>query len=199
MKHFSPAEFVEAADNALPRARAAHLTGCARCRARLADVQATLARAQAADVPEPSPLYWQHMAARVRERVAHETIVPAWRAASWREWVSVRALVPVASAGAVIAAVIVAGQMTARPPVPLPPATVAPAGPAAGDVSIEPEDSEVWQVLTSAAAEMPIEDAHEAGMGVTAGAIDRAVQRMSPAELNELGHLLQSQLHGSGD
>lgn len=203
MNHLSPAEFVDAADNALAPSRAAHLAACGRCRERLADVRGALAASRTDDVPEPSPLYWQHMTARVRERLTGETIESGWRA-SWRAWLSARTLVPVASAVAVVAAVVVAGQMVARTPERSLTGAAAPfAAPAdvtvASVPSVEPENSDVWQVLTSAAAEMPIEDAHEAGMGVTSGAIDRAVQRMSPEELNELGHLLQSQLHGSGD
>ena len=54
-------------------------------------------------------------------------------------------------------------------------------------------------MLTSAAAETPIEDAHAAGMAVPAGAIDRAVQRMTPEELSELGQLLQSEMRRSGE
>ena len=44
-----------------------------------------------------------------------------------------------------------------------------------------------------------MDEAHEAGVGVSGSAIDGAVQRMSPEELTELGRLLQSQLRGSGD
>jgi hypothetical protein len=64
---------------------------------------------------------------------------------------------------------------------------------------IDADESEAWQVLTSAASEMPIDEAHAAGMAVPAGAVDCAVQRLSPAELDELRHLLQSELHRSGD
>jgi hypothetical protein len=198
MTHLSPAEFVEAAERTLPPPRAGHLERCERCRTSMADVRAALDAAQAVDVPEPSPLYWQHLSANVRDRVASETIVPAWRAA-WREAFSMRALVPIGSALALVAAVIVAGELTHSRPVPRLTETAAAVHGAAADPAVEPDDTDVWEVLTSAAAEVPIEEAHDAGMGVTWGAIDRAVQRMSPEELNELGHLLQSQLHGSGD
>jgi hypothetical protein len=201
MRHFSPAEFVDAADRALPPARAAHLDRCARCRDQAAAVQAALAAARGSgesDVPEPSPLYWQHFAANVRARVAAEAISPAWRAGGWRELVQARALVPIASVLIVIAAVFVAGELRRSPaPVAAPDVTPAPARLAAE--AVEPENSDAWLVLTSAAAEMPIEDAHAAGMGVPSAAIDRAVQRMSPEELSELGRLLRTEMRGSSD
>ena len=61
------------------------------------------------------------------------------------------------------------------------------------------DDTEVWGILTSAASETPIEDAHAAGMGLPVGAVDRAVQRMTPDELTELRRLLQSELRRSSD
>ena len=199
MSHFSPAEFVDAAEGNLSGPRAAHIEQCARCRDQMSMLRSALDATHAPDVPEPSPLYWPHMAARIHERVAAGTIVPAWRARPWREVFTVRGLVPAASALALVAAVFATGLVTRNgvpsvAPVPAPMVAAAPAGPA-----VAPEDAEVWQVLTSAAAEVPIEEAHDAGMGVPSGALDRAVQRMTPDELNELGRLLQTELHRSGN
>jgi len=197
MNHLSPAEFVDAADRALAPARAAHLERCERCRTQMASVRAGRDAAGAADVPEPSPLYWQHLSANIRDRVADEAIVPAWRAASWREWLGVRTLVPLTSALVLAAAAFVAILRPGPPPVDVGPVPVV-AGVSA-DAPIEPENADVWQVLTAAAADVRIEDAHEAGMHVPSAAIDGAVQRMTPAERNELGRLLQSELRGSGN
>jgi hypothetical protein len=49
-------------------------------------------------------------------------------------------------------------------------------------------------VLTAAAADLELEEAHAAGLSVQPSAIDRAVQRLTADELNELGRLLQSEL-----
>ena len=200
MLHLSPAEFVDAADRALPPARAAHLEGCPRCRAQAVSVRDALDAARAAgecDVPEPSPLYWQHFAANVRDRLAGETSArgPAF---GWRELFRLRALVPVASVLVLVAAVFVAGEWRRARPMAGPRETPA-ASPVIAAAAVEPENSDAWLVLTSAAADMPIEDAHAAGMGVPSGAIDRAVQRMSPEELNELGRLLRTEMRGSSD
>jgi hypothetical protein len=100
---------------------------------------------------------------------------------------------------ALVAAVCAGGLMMrgGSPPAASVPPIVA--GPAAADLIAEPDDSDVWQVLTSAAADVPVEDAHAAGMAVPSGAVDRAMQRLTPAELTELGRLLQSELRGPGD
>jgi hypothetical protein len=151
-------------------------------------------------VPEPSPLYWPHLAARVRERVAVESIAPAWRAHSWREIFTVRGLVPMASAAALLAAVLIAA-LTNRP-MPLPPApgpTTASVHVVSPDATVDIADSEAWDMLSAAAADTPIEDAHAAGLAVSAGAVDRAVQRMNPEEIDQLRQLLQSELRRSGD
>jgi hypothetical protein len=199
MTHLSPAELVDAIDDALTPSRTEHLERCAGCCARVAELRLTFDAARGAEVPEPSPLYWPHMAARIRERIAGEAIVPAWRARPWRDVFTLHALAPIASAAALVAAVCAGGLMVrgVSSPVPSVPSVVAGGAPA--DLMAEPDDSDVWQVLTSAAADVPVEDAHAAGMAVPSGAVDRAMQRLTPAELTELGRLLQSELRGPVD
>jgi len=198
MSHLSPDDFVDAAEGTLRADRAAHLASCVHCREQAAAVRTAIEAARTVEVPEPSPLYWPHLAARVRERIAGETIAPAWQSAEWHVS-GLRRLAPVASVAAVVA-VLVATQLVTRDrraPAPFPSAVAV--GIPAAELVVPAEDSEAWQMLTSAAAETPIEDAHAAGMAVPAGAIDLAVQRMSPDELNALGKLLQSELRRSGD
>jgi len=198
MSHLSPAELVDAVEGVPAPARAAHLESCAACRDEVARVTAALTAVHHVEVPEPSPLYWGHMAARVRAHVADERILPAWRSGEWWPPVSLRLLVPVASAIALAGAVIVSGIITSdgRVAVPAPPMEIVTT---AASETGSADDSEAWQMLTSAAAETPIEDAHAAGMAVAAGAIDRAVQRMTPEELDALGQLLRNELRGSGE
>jgi hypothetical protein len=198
MNHLSPAEFVDAADRALTPSRAAHLAGCPRCREQATAVREAFDAARTVETPEPSPLFWQHFSARVRDRVAGEAFTPAWRRDGWRALFAVRALVPAAGALIVLAIVFVAGEFRgSHPPAVTPFRETAPATLAAE--AVEPENSDVWLVLTSAAADMPLDDAHAAGMGVPSGALDRAVQRMTPDELNELGRLLRTEMRGSSN
>jgi hypothetical protein len=192
MRHLSPAELVDAADGTLPPARAAHVEGCGECRGRLSAVRSALNAAAAgeSDVPDPSPLYWEQLTAHVRERVDRETIVPAWRTA-WRDYFDVRGLVPIASAVALVAAVVGAGMLTRRAPVPGETAATV----ASQDAAL-PDD---LADLAAAASAVPIDEAHAAGLGVPAEAVDDAVQRLSSDELNELNRLLERELAGRGN
>ena len=196
MSHLSPDEFVDAAAGALDSTRTAHLEACAACRGQAAEVASALSAVRDVGMPEPSPLYWGHLSARIREAVSRETIVPAWRAV-WLHPFRPQHLVPVASAVALAGAVVVSGLMLREGRVAIPMDRAVETA-AVADASM-PDDSEAWRLLTSAAAETPIEDAHAAGMAVPASAIDGAVQRMTPDELHALEELLQRELRGSGE
>jgi len=84
--HLSPHEIVEAVDSSLELARRRHLDACERCRLEV-DRFGRLVRAsrEADDVPEPSPLFWEHLQTRVREATAEEAVPSAgWFVWSWR-------------------------------------------------------------------------------------------------------------------
>ena len=81
MSHLTPEQFVDLAEGARPETSMPHLASCDTCRRQLADVRAMMPDAATADVPEPSPLFWAHLSARVNEAVAAE----AGRSMSWRE------------------------------------------------------------------------------------------------------------------
>jgi hypothetical protein len=206
MSHLCRSEIVDLVDDTLSPARAAHVETCASCREQVETVRAALREAMAVDVPDPSPLFWQHFQARVREGIAR-----APRPSMWA-WIRVGGFAPLAAALVAVLAVGVAifGGLTqgrwallidqhVAPRVE--PSGTAVAGVESADPGIaqvlEAADSEVWAVLTAAAADVELEEAHAVGMHVHSATIDRAVQRMSPAELNELGRLLQSELKHS--
>ena len=182
MNHLSPSEFVDLVEGTLDAER------CESCRRSGEELRRVFeASAARGDVPEPSPLFWEHFSARVREAVAQETVsAPGWMA--WR---------PAFVAVAALAILVTAGSFIMRPvPGALPIATRV-----AEVTSSEPAfeiaadtNTEVWEVLTAAAADLEWDDAREAGMGVQPATIDRAVQRLSTEELTELGRLLQSEL-----
>jgi hypothetical protein len=80
-----------------------HIEACAQCQARLAEAQAGLALAAGAEVPEPSPLYWDALRRQVSLRLDEES---ALRPAFWRR---------VSLGPALAAAVVLAGIMTYLP------------------------------------------------------------------------------------
>ena len=72
MSHLSRDERLLALDGALDATRQAHLASCPSCRTDVETLGGVLARVRAVDVPEPSPLFWDHLAARVGDAIARE-------------------------------------------------------------------------------------------------------------------------------
>lgn len=112
-------------------AERAHVGACGPCSARVEDAGAALALARRADVPEPSPLYWEAMRRNVARRTAEEPRGPR------RAW-----LVPVA---AVLAAFALTAGRTPAPPAP-PERTLA-----AWSALPPPEDDASLEVLAGVA------------------------------------------------
>jgi hypothetical protein len=211
MTHLRDTEFVDFAEGTLAAARAAHLDACAECRAQAEAVSAALREVTAVEMPEPSPLFWEHFSARVRDEVAHE--VPD-QAPSWA-MTGIRALMPLVAAVALVIAVLSATLLprwmqSTRPGAGLvsshasadaggvvtPPVTGGDLDPT---TAVDPQNAGVWDMLTAAASDMGADDAHAAGMGVRPGAVDHAVTHMNQAELTELGRLLKDELKRSSD
>lgn len=215
MTHLSESEFVDLVEEpegpggkaTLDPRRAAHAETCASCSRQAASLRAMLRQTAAVDVPEPSPLFWAHLSDRVRSGVATtEAAEEAADAARWG-WNSFRArLVPLAVAAALFLAALAGLQL-----IPIGPHEGAPASlvadraanpalaPARPETTPDAENAEVWALLTAAASDVALEDAHAAGMHVYPAAIDHAVQDLTAAELNELGRLLQSELKRSSN
>ena len=70
--HLTPEELIDSRERQLAPARQAHADDCAVCRAELARLEEVVLDVATVDVPEPSPLFWDHLSARIRDRVAHE-------------------------------------------------------------------------------------------------------------------------------
>ena len=68
--HLQPDELVDVAEGTRPESSVPHLASCEVCRLQLADLKATISAAADVEVPEPSPLFWDHLSARVRDAVA---------------------------------------------------------------------------------------------------------------------------------
>ena len=197
MTHFSESEFVDFAEGVLTAGRSAHLDTCAACRSQAADVRAALEAATAVDVPEPSPLFWDHLSARIRQEtrdVGRETR-PLWRPAAVAVLGGVAALI-------VLVAISIrelprrVGPTAPSKPSPVT-AAVAPAG-ANGEPSLDPAATDAaWALLRAAASDMELDDASAAGLSVRPGVVDKAVLDLTPAERDALGRLLQDALKTS--
>ncbi len=210
MTHLRETEFVDFTEGTLAPERRAHLEVCDACRAQAAGLAAVLREAAAVEMPDPSPLFWEHFSARVRDAVGHQ---PIERGPSWST-VAIRVLMPIAAAVAVVIGIVSATLLprwlqgtpagTASAPSEASAAIALPAPPpiTGADLdttNIDVKNAAVWDMLTDAAADMSIDDAHAAGMGMGPGSVDHAVQHMNQAELTELGRLLKTELKRSSN
>jgi hypothetical protein len=203
MSHLSPAEFVDLAEGTLDSRRAAHAGACGACRAQAAIVQDALRLTGGdAGVPEPSPLFWNHLSARVREAVAKEPGRPS-RMFGWRGFQPDAAVFALAALVIAVVVVIPGVRRVVRPPQ----TVVSPDAPLVAtratvhrpEPVVDEDHAEVWAVLTAAAADLRLDEAHDAGMAVPPAALERAVDGLTPDELTELARLLQSELKRSSN
>lgn len=208
MTHLSDAELTDAAAHALAPARRAHLETCDRCRAAATGLESTLREVSAVDVPEPSPLFWDHFSARVHDAVAAEPAASRWVWASLRApWIQVAGF-------CVLVIAIVSAAWLVRPAadhtsdITLASATDPHPAPATPSALREVADTEAandpaWIVLSAAAADvtpdMSDAQAPSSPLTVRPAAIDTAVQELTPQERQELQRLLQSEMKRSSD
>jgi len=199
MTHLSESEFVDAAEGALDAVRLAHLDTCAACRDQAQTVRAAIRAATSVTMPEPSPLFWDHLSARIREGIAAEPQVR-------RNWWRPRFAAALGCAAAVLIAVGISVRGLPRQTVPPhlvnsePPVALSSA-PIVEPSSEAPATDAAWALLRDAASDMQLDDANEAGMSVRPGAVDSAVLDLTPAEREALGRLLQDAIKsrsGSG-
>jgi hypothetical protein len=200
MNHLADREIVDLIENALPPERARHVQSCRVCREKADALRAALARAIDVEVPEPSPLFWEHFAGHVRERVQHVEID---RFAGWQAWLE-RPAVRWAFSGALVALLLVAAFFRPGPPRPQPPAVGA-ASPlqeaAGGDSVLSPADldaDEAWALVRAAADDASWEDAVRAGVGAGPGSAERAALTLTPDERLELLQLLRAETKRPG-
>ncbi len=107
--HVTEESVVELACEEGSAAERAHAATCETCAERVRYAQEALALLGRADVPEPSPLYWEALRSGVRRRIAQERR----RASAWT------LLVPLAAAAGVVA-VLLNGSTAPRRPAPSP-------------------------------------------------------------------------------
>ncbi len=198
MTHLSPDNFVDLLDGTLSEAAVPHLASCERCRQQLADLRVTWQAATEADVPEPSPLFWDHLSARVHDAVAAEgqARAPWWRI-DW-SWTSV------GLAGASVAALaLVAILQVPRTGSQVPSVSVVAtnaAGVSAVDAAAEPvalPDDESIGLMADLAGDLDWDAVAELGL-TTDGLAYRGASEMTADERVELQRLLHEALAPAG-
>jgi hypothetical protein len=191
--HLSADELIELAERGrADDARSPHLAACEVCRHLLVDLRGVIAALDTVEVPEPSPLFWEHFSARVHEAVGAEG-APRRRSAA-AEWVNGFARWPIASASAaVLAALLVAIALTrsAAPPRVSPP----PAAPdAASLAAFGDADDPSLALVAGLVAGMDADLAVDTGLSNHVGSVDEVVTGLSRGERDELEKLLNQEL-----
>lgn len=156
--HLSPDDIAAVVDGTLGEAARAHLDTCSSCREKVAEVAALVADVKAAPVPEPSPLFWDHLSARVREATARESTPDR------RLWPLSR---PVLALGG-LAAVAVVAFFWSVPSRDQASTTPASAAVTSGETPADPDLA--WRTMSDLAASMTADDVRRA----TAPAPDRS-------------------------
>lgn len=198
MAHLSPDTFVDLLDGTTDEAAIPHLASCESCRQQLAELRITWQAATEADVPEPSPLFWDHLSARVHDAVAAEgqPRAPWWRV-DW-SWASV------GLAGAAVAALaLVAFLLVPRTGSQVPSGSVAGTNAAAisaVDGVAEPvalPDDESIGLMADLASDLDWDAVVELGLAAD-GLADRGASEMTADERVELQRLLHEALAPAG-
>lgn len=196
-KHLTPEELVDVIEGTLAAARAAHADGCAECRRKMDELRSVMVKARAIEVPEPSPLFWDHFSARVREAVAAEparTRQPWW--AGWSVSRLTVALTVVTALLAIMVGTVMFRSADQAAPVERAVASVEPRAESAAAVDAPEvtDESAEWALVLEVAESLDLQDVDEVGLAVRQGAVERAVLELSADERRELGRLLQSAL-----
>jgi hypothetical protein len=200
MSHLTPEELLDLAEAPRPDVASGHLGSCERCRRELADLREALTAAAEIEVPEPSPLFWGHLSARVRGAVGAEARAePRFVPLPWPVW---RLALPLGLAGALGVALAVglrtnqsdpgaaaglqeaSSSMTEKPGIPDTPIT------GSDDLSID--------LIADLTGEWDWEFAAEAGLTARAGAVESLVDELSDEERLELRRLLEEALSSGG-
>jgi hypothetical protein len=203
--HLNAEELVDIAEGTRSEGAVPHLAACAPCRAQLSELRAMMSAVNEADVPEPSPLFWDHLSSRVSAAVAEERASRPSR--SWAERLTaVRAYALVTVAAAVVIAAAVSSRVEAPAPLSPPASMVAVVAPpaAVADAVATPDllkdvtpDDPSLTLVASLTDDVDLETVREAGLAPR-GSAEHAVTHMSDGELRELGRLLKEELARSG-
>jgi hypothetical protein len=185
MTHLTADELVDAAEGTLSPARLAHTSECEICRGEAERLRMALRAAIEADVPEPSPLFWEQLSSRVHHAIAAEEVTPPQWAPAWLRWPILAPIAALALILFALAAALTRGP-AAKVPLDSDPATVV----AAHDLDTLGEAE--WAVVSELVGPVDFEQAREAGIVVRPGDIEEAALELTAAEQQVLIDLVKA-------
>jgi hypothetical protein len=192
LNHLTPDELIDALDGTVAASAAAHLSACDRCQRELSQLTAAWLEVRQVPTPEPSPLFWDHLSARVRTAVDHDQS-PAreWTRSwlRWSVWAPVTALVFIA---------FLLGVVISRAPNTVgveQPATAAAEQPVDDLANVGERE---WAVVSAILVLEDLEVAQNAGLLVRPGDVEWAAQQLSESEQETLIKLIKAETERAG-
>jgi hypothetical protein len=154
-----------------------------------------IARLQEAKVPEPSPLFWEHLSQRVHDAVATEPLPSR----TWFDRVNFAWAGGLAAAALAACFVLVVSRSAPQTTVDTPVAVVASPELAADAGSVvhalpAVEDDASFAVMGELASEIGFEDAGAAGLVVSPASAEDAISQLSGDEQRAMVELLQQEI-----
>jgi anti-sigma-K factor RskA len=192
MRHLTEQELIDAAEASTAEARRTflHLDACDRCSRQVLELREMMSAAAGAEIPEPSPLFWNHLSARVREAVSVETVSSA---ASWRSW-------RIAAAAAAFTVIVLAAAVALRAPntPEIGGTTTAGATVAATNASVDNlaggDDDAALQLIADLSSDLDWETASQAGLMPRAGWGDTVLSELNQSERSALERLVREEI-----
>ncbi len=197
MTHLTRAEFVDLLDGSLPADRMRHAEACAACREDAHALGAVLRSAQADPVPEPSPLFWEHLSTRVSDAIQAGPPRPRWAALfgsdRWRLAAAAVVLLLVTAVGWQ-AFVSWSGGRGVSP-------VTAPVERTLSESSAEPDAEpflDAWDAIEAVAEDLEWEEAQSIGIAFRPGSAEPHVDDLTVDERAELARLIEEELKRYG-
>jgi hypothetical protein len=194
-RHLKDAELAELLDGMGASLHREHLDRCSACRSRVDVLRATLQDLQhvkATDVPEPSPLFWDHFSQRVRDAIAE---APGPRRRTWMGALAPAAAAVVLGAGGLF----IWAQSRSHSSVPAQQHETAQViAPASQPEPVDLEDDVEWALVRVAADDLEWDAAADAGLRANPGSAERVAIEMSALERQELERLIEAEIKQTG-
>ncbi|MGH9161878.1 MAG: hypothetical protein ACRD2X_18080 [Vicinamibacteraceae bacterium] len=201
MRHLSRTELVDLAEGVLAAERAAHVDECARCREQGDVLRRVATDVRTVEMPEPSPLFWDHLSAQIRGAVdgepqrSHVYDIASWWTSGVRRLSPDLKLGPTRALAIALVAVVVAGlwwlaaSRFAGPGGTAPQVAQRELPPSA--TQIEPVSPDAgWELVSSMADREGMLDEEGLAVEIAPGAAERALLSLTADEQRELVRLL---------